>query len=207
MFSPSRLRRLSRQAGPPGLCCARRAAPAKLCRAAFRVSPHPGDNPLTGTATLWNRARGARWGSGAGRFHHTLRRLSESLACHTDFQRKGVASRGSATRRNGGGGICFSGRSAAPISPSCARPSPVPLSAKKSARHLGLCEDGSGCDGSDRLHAPCPCRKGIGRFDGRCVFVPFPGPLVAALFLLGPTSHDGFVSRNQCYRAYSVTPL
>jgi len=207
VFSPSRLRRLSRQAGPPGLCCARRATPAKLRRATFRVSPHPGDNPLTGTAALWNRARGARWGSGASRFHHTLRRLSESLACHTDFQRKGVASRGSSASQNGGGGICFSGRSAAPILPSCAKPLDRASFRQEIRAALGTLR------GRLRLRWKRPALRslslseGIGRFGGRCVFVPFPGPLVAALFLLGPTSHDGFVSRNQCDRVHSPSPV
>src|SRR3546814_13491396 len=54
--------------------------------------------------------------------------------------------------------------------PGCANP-PVPLAAKKSARPLGPCDDGSGCDGSDRRCAPCPCCDGIARSRGRCAFV------------------------------------
>ena len=99
-------------------------------------------------------------------------------------------------------------RSAGPILPGCANiPSTVPLAARKSARPLRPCEDGSGCDGS--RGKPCSISLSI-RNRPRLAAdasLSFAGPLVAALGLLGLTRHDRNLSRKQCDRANSSSSV
>lgn len=144
---------------------------AKLRRAAARLAPSGRQSPGGDSYAIESRALRA------------MGILSQSLPSPPSpaSQRPCVPHGFSATRSCGGiscarqmGPAAFASllEKRRPHLPSCANP-PVPLAAKKSARPLRPCEDGSGCDGSEPPHAPCPCRKGSAATRGRCVLVVF----------------------------------
>lgn len=159
-----------------GLCCARRlAAPSSIEPLCKRLA-RSGDDPLRGAraiasvsagrmaqaarssaATLWNRA-GARW----GRLEPVIPSPpapSPSLpGVPHRFSAARIASAGSCAKAKSGWPSVGRQRLRQPdFAKLRINLPPVLLAAKKSARPLGPCEDGSGCDGIRGRPAPVPC--------------------------------------------------
>ena len=153
------------------------------------------------TASLWNRARGARWGSSS-----QPRPSRPSPASQCPWRAARIFS-GKELRRGeaplgkmGPAAFASLGRSAAPFRQAAHKPLDRASCRQEIRTALGTLR------GRLRVRWKRPALRsrslsGWNRPLTRPMrFRPFPGPLVAALFLLGPTRHDGNLSRKQCDR-------